>query len=221
MEIHDFSQLPVVRGKGTRPIRIISWKSIGRQLSSDPDSSLRDCVNRNFPEASLDEELISAIPRINEQGYIVVLGSDRAISGIVTSSDIGEALIHVARPFMLIEECESLLRSFVGALLDSNQITREALQKYVQTSKRQDFKSPEELALGDVTAMFCSREVIDKLSSHHDLLELGKILAGMVKLRNTLMHFRIRTAELDHVETILPQINRTLREILTSGIREN
>lgn len=219
MEMYDFSQLPVIRGKGRRPSGVVSWKSIGRRLSLDPNTSLGSCVDKSFPKAKLDDELIPVIPRINEQGYVVVLKVNGDISGIVTSSDIGDALIDVASPFMLIEECELLLRNIVGSLLDTNQVKRETLEKHLLDPKRQSFDSLDDLTLGDVTAIFCSREVRENLSSHYDLLELGKTMAMVVNLRNTLMHFRIRTSEHDRVESILPRVNRMLREILTSSLQ--
>lgn len=48
MELNNFSQLPVVKGKGNRAVGIVSWQSIGKALLQNPNSKLDQCIDRSI-----------------------------------------------------------------------------------------------------------------------------------------------------------------------------
>ncbi|WP_162240147.1 CBS domain-containing protein [Rathayibacter sp. Leaf296] len=177
MKLHDFSQLPVVNGGGTRPVGAISWESIGQALSDDPRATLQDCVARDAPVMGLDDELLTAIEKINKTGFVIVTGPSGEISGIVTSADLGQALADIARPFVLVERCEGELRRIVVELLDSGPISRSEINALISRPKMTDSSSPSDLTFGDLVAVVTAQSVWSVLDTHYDRCR-GQASAG-------------------------------------------
>ena len=71
MQLHDFSQLPVMTGERTVK-GIISWKSIGTSFSLEgPCEWVRDCMEESVEEISIDAPLYEAIGSIAKHGYLL------------------------------------------------------------------------------------------------------------------------------------------------------
>jgi predicted transcriptional regulator len=62
MELHNVSQLPVLRGP--RAVGVVTWESLGRALFRGPDVSLKDCTVTDFPKASIDSALLDYVDEI-------------------------------------------------------------------------------------------------------------------------------------------------------------
>lgn len=217
MKLYDFSQLPVVNGGGTRPVGAISWESIGQKLSDNPRATLQDCVDRDAPVVRLDDELLTAIEKINKTGFVIVTGSNGEISGIVTSADLGQALADIARPFVLVERCENELRKIVVELLESGQISRVEIDALISRPKMSDSASPNDLTFGDLVAVVTAQSVWTLLNTNYDRIEVKQALDRASKLRNTLMHFRERNNDFVSASHMLPQIASVLSAIRLSA----
>ena len=213
MKLYDFSQLPVVNGGGTRPVGAISWESIGQALSDNPRATLQDCVDRDAPVVGLDDELLTAIEKINRSGFVIVTGSSCEISGIVTSADLGQALADIARPFVLVERCENELRKIVVDLLERSHISLGDINALIPRPKMTDSVSPNDLTFGDLVAVVTAQSVWPLLDTHYDRVEVKQALDRASKLRNTLMHFRERNTDFISASRMLPQIASVLTAI--------
>lgn len=222
MELHDFSQLPVVRGKGTIPVGVVSWLSIGKTLSRIPNATLSDCIAADAPKHRLSDELLPTIPTINRHGFVLVVRDDRSISGIVTSADIGDKLVTIAQPFLLVQECERRLRAIISTLIDAGLVKKEELASRIADENKRDFGDPSDLTFGDVCAIVKWKNTREFFGSNYDFDEVGNALDKVAALRNALMHFRVRELEHDQAEVLLPHLNEILRNIQESipGIRE-
>ncbi len=97
MRLHNFSQLPVMRGK--RPRGVVSWRSIGRALLKNSSAKLEDCIDDSVASVGLGDDLLETIDRINQDDYVLVVKKNGDISGIVTSADLGDALAAIARTY--------------------------------------------------------------------------------------------------------------------------
>ncbi len=108
MQLHDFSQLPVMPSGSDRDVHgLMSWRSIGeRQVLGLPAEHVRDCMDPSPEILPIDMPLFDAIGRITLHGYALVRQPDRRISGIVTVSDLSEHFLSLAGPFFLIGQIE-------------------------------------------------------------------------------------------------------------------
>ena len=132
MLTNDFSQLPVMTSE--REVKgIVSWKSIGSRLAiGQKCSRIRECMDPAQIIAA-EASLFEAIDIISLHDYVLVQAIDRTISGIVTASDLSQQFRDLSEPFLLIGECEHLIRRLIhgkfkvdelDAVKDSNDINR-------------------------------------------------------------------------------------------------
>ncbi len=118
---NDFSQLPVMTTdrevKGS-----VTWKSIGSKLLTGKRSDfVRDYVEP-AQVISAETSLFDAITLVARHGYVIIHAIDRTICGIVTASDLSLQLKTLAEPFILVGECESLLRRFIHGKFSAEQL---------------------------------------------------------------------------------------------------
>ncbi|WP_167349088.1 HPP family protein [Pseudoclavibacter helvolus] len=210
MELHDFSQLPVLHGR--RPVGAVTWESIGKALLNDVNAQLRNCIDREAPTVKITDELLDVIPKINESGYALVLGPDRTLSGIVTSADLGVALDQLARPFLLIERLEFRLRALLNWATQ-----RDLADRTIDTDGEPD-RAPDEHTLGELVTALNRLDVWRRADAFFDPKLMQEQVGRVVALRNQLMHFRpLEKAEADTL-AVLPQLVRmTDRVIATVG----
>ena len=112
MQMHDFSQLPVMQSDFTVD-GIVSWKTIGTRTALGKEiREVRHCTDPAV-EVNSDARLFDAIGDIREHGYVLVRDTRNRISGIVTTSDLADQFVQLARPFLLIGEIEGHLRNML------------------------------------------------------------------------------------------------------------
>ena len=219
MKLNDFSQLPVVRGRsGTRPIGVISWQTIGQALFLDSAATLEDCVE-DAPRVGIESDLLGAIPLINVHGYVLVIDGNKDLSGIVTSADLGQALADIAKPFLLIEQCESEMRGIVNLLLEKELFDLDAMVATLPAASREPFDSPDKLTFGNLVSIVTSEAAWGRYSLRYDRSEIVRSLQGITSMRNTLMHFRRRDSAFDTAYAELPKMAEMLSAIAHSILR--
>ncbi len=115
MMYHNYSQLPV-----TQDLRhidgMISWRSIGVARSKKQAGDckyVRDCLDKEHSTVGLDTPLLDAVEKIARDEVVLVLGADRRIAGIVTTSDLSLKYHELAGPFLLLQEIEDRLRLLI------------------------------------------------------------------------------------------------------------
>lgn len=215
MELHDFSQLPVVRGTGKQPKGVVTWETIGRSLAVNPDARLKDCIDSNPPTLRIDHDLMDAIEEINRAGYALVVKRNKELSGIVTSADLGTALAQITSPFLLLEQLEDRLSGIVRHL-QSLGMTRRPDPRTVRTTDDEAVLiEVDDLTLGDKITLATSKETWHFVTATYDRSAVATSLEGAAKLRNRLMHFRQLERGDSHALTSLPSLVATLTRITT------
>ena len=186
MQLKDFSQLPVIDGKGFRDVKgVISWKSIGSRLALGQENDLvRDYMN---PARVIHSEapLLDAIDDISEHGYVLVIGADKSIAGIVTGSDIAKQFLQLASPFLLIGEIEGHLRSLVQGKFTLEQL-RGSSPNHEGGHK---ISGPADLTLGDYCRLLQDPDCWSLLNLGIDRALFVDRLDAVREIRNDVMHF--------------------------------
>lgn len=192
MELHGFSQLPVVSGRNNylKSEGVVTWQSIALGLLKNPQATLEECTGPKPREVGLDDDLLTAVPVINEVGYVVVVTSRGHLVGIVTSADVGEALVEIAGAYLDLSACERQLRLLVARCLDTGSLTEEEITSVVVRHGHSYTGEVEDLPLGillDVARLSGVRRAIDR-GHHADTLY--NELSELAEARNAVMHFR-------------------------------
>lgn len=184
MQLHDFSQLPVMTGDRTVK-GIISWKSMGTSFSlGGPCEWVRDCMEEPAEETSIDAPLYEAIGSIAKHGYSLVRGKDNAVTGIVTASDLSEQFMHLAGPFLLIGEIEGHLRQLIHG-----KFTVEEMQLTSEGEGRRGISGSADLTFGGYCRLLSKPEYWDRLNLGVDRRQFVKHLETVRNIRNDVMHF--------------------------------
>ncbi|MCW3084031.1 MAG: hypothetical protein JWP12_1397 [Bacteroidetes bacterium] len=184
MLMHDYSQLPIL--SGIRDVDgIISWKSIGRALSLGKGClTVNDCKDE-VVILNYDEPLFNAVKFVLDKEVVLVRQKDKTISGIVTSTDIGEQFISLAEPFLIIEQIENHIRR----MLDGK-FTLDELRKSIDPSdKSREIKNLSDLTFGEYIKIIENPEKFEKLKLKIDRIVIIKQLEEVRKIRNDVMHF--------------------------------
>lgn len=221
MELGDFSQLPVMRGK--KAVGVISWQSIGRALARNPGATLEDCLDRDFPRFRLEDDLLRAIDDVNRHGYVLVVGAQDKIVGIVTSADLGEALADLAQPFLYFERLEDSLRKIFEVMRKREQLGSEDVARALPRTPRDPSAPAEQFTLGDLVAVITDKQVWERLTETFERRAFLRALQAAVATRNQIMHFRALTWEDERTVQSLPNLVRvatTLLEDLIARISE-
>lgn len=216
MELHDFSQLPVVRGAGKHPKGVVTWETIGQALAVNPDATLKDCIDSNPPTFRIDHDLMDAIEKVNQVGYTLVVKQNEDLSGIVTSADLGTALAQITSPFLLLEQLEDRLSRIAQHLQALEMTSHRDLQSAETKDDEVISTKVDELPLGDKITLATRKETWHCVTSTYDRRAVATSLEGAAKLRNRLMHFRQLEGSDAHALASLPSLVATLTRISTA-----
>ena len=183
MQLHDYSQLPVMTNE-YKVSGIISWKSIGARLSLGRKCEyVRDCMDPP-EELSVTAPLFDAIATIAEHGYVLIRGTENAITGIVTASDISLQFMQLAGPFLFVGEIEGHLRHLIHGKFTLEQLRAASLSEGGQT-----VEGSGDLTLGGYCQLLGDRSNWEQLNLNIDRAEFIKHLNDVREIRNDVMHF--------------------------------
>ncbi len=184
MLTNDFSQLPVMTTerdvKGT-----VSWKSIGSRLALGKKCPLvKDCID---PAQVINAEasLFEAINIIAEHDYVLVRAHDRTICGIVTASDLSQQFRDLSEPFLLIGECEHLLRRLIHGKF---KVVELEDAKHSNDTNR-TVTGVADLTFGEYVRLLSDKNRWAKLKLPIDRKEFISRLDRIREIRNDVMHF--------------------------------
>ena len=184
MELHDFSQLPVMENERTVK-GIISWKLIGAQFSFGRKCEyVRDCME-TAKELAIDAPLFDAIQVVAEHGYVLVRGADRTITGIVTATDLSNQLIQLAGPFLFIGEIEGYLRQLIHKKFTIEQLRGEPSS----FDSGRIINGSADLTLGEYCRLLEKEDNWKLLGLTVHRGTFVKHLDSVRKIRNDVMHF--------------------------------
>ena len=199
MQMHDFSQLPVME-TDFKVNGIISWKTIGMRTALGREyREVRDCMDPAV-EVAADARLFDAIGDIREHGYVLVRDVRNKISGIVTTSDLADQFVQLARPFLLIGEIEGHLRNLLH-----RKFTLDELRGEDSGDSGKTINGTADLTFGGYCHILQNPKYWERLNLNIDRGEFIKHIETVREIRNSIMHFNTdRTAD--------PDI-RTLRDV--------
>jgi predicted transcriptional regulator len=213
MEVNEFSQLPVVRGKGTRPIGVVSWATIGQSLLRNREATLADCIDLSIRSVSLDSDLLDAIPAINRDGYVLVVDLKGDISGIVTSADLGDALADLAGPFLSVAECERTMRNLVSVCIERSHLDVKRITSILKNAEPFD-GNVAGLTFGELVTLLVTPDVWALIGAGYERNVMADQLNRVSEIRNKIMHFRELDGEqrdtADHVARVTAVLSRML-----------
>ena len=211
MELHDFSQLPVMENERTVK-GIVSWKLIGAHLSFGRECEhVRDCME-TAKELAIDAPLFDAIQVIAEHGYVLVRGTDKTITGIVTATDLANQLMQLAGPFLFIGEIEGYLRQLIHKKFTIEQLRGET----PPFDSGRTINGSADLTLGEYCRLLEKEDNWEllKLTVHRGTFI--KHLDSVRNIRNDVMHFEPDGLS-DEDTKQLKDFSRFLRKLISSG----
>lgn len=187
MMYHNFSQLPVTQDL-RRIDGMISWRSIGvsgNRIQDQKCELVRDCLDKNYSTVDLDTPLLDAVEKIIREEVVLVLGSDRRITGIVTTTDLSQKYHELAAPFLLIQEIEDRLRILIDCTFSEDDIS-SAKDPRDHTRKVQEAA---DLTFGEYIRLLEARENWIRLDLALDRRVFIRLLRDVKAVRNEIMHF--------------------------------
>ncbi|MGW8439207.1 CBS domain-containing protein [Nocardiopsis sp. NPDC055879] len=209
MSARNFSQLAVVSANGICE-KAVSWESIGKARLSGSDPQTVAEVATEVPSVALEAPLLEQIPTIFRHGFILVhSGSRKALKSIITTSDLTLRFGDIARPFLLTEEAERLLRRCVDKTFDL-----ETIAKAVPKQKSQRVRSASDLTLGNYGYLLDMGEAWEKLGWDVDRETFLELLEEMREMRNDIMHFRrgpLKKEEIGKLENFVELMRKLAR----------
>jgi CBS domain-containing protein len=211
MLTNDFSQLPVMT-TGREVKGSISWKSIGIRLALGKKCTvIRECMDPAQIIAA-ESSLFEAIKIITEHDYVLVQAQDRTICGIVTASDLSQQFSNLAEPFLLIGECENLIRRLIHGKFKVEEL-KEAQNS---SDPNRTVAGVADLTLGEYVRLLEDASRWSRLKLSVDRREFIDRLDKVREIRNDIMHFDPQGVDPEAMK-VLREFVRFLQELRRLG----
>ena len=196
MMTHRYSQLPVTQNM--RDVDgMISWRSMGRaRARGSVCEFVRDCLE-DVRILNQEAPFFEAVDTITEEEVVLVRGRDRAITGIVTTSDLSRAYHQRASPFLLLGEVEDGIRT----LLDRS-LSAEIKQAKDPDDDAREIEEAADLTFGEYVRLLQVPENWKKLRLDIDGKLFVQLLNDVREVRNDVMHFRPDSSEPENLEKV-------------------
>ena len=184
MMIHDFSQLPVTQNGNRNIVGFISWQTIGTARQHGVSSNVvKDYKREDVRTVSPETPLLDVFGIVLKNDFVVVVNKDKALQGIITTTDISAQFLSSTEPFLLIEEIENHIRNLLN-----EKLLLERIQQVCQEEKRK-VESIDDLTFGEYLQLFGAEDVWERLGIRADRSTMLKQLDHLREIRNDVMHF--------------------------------
>ncbi|WP_322103952.1 CBS domain-containing protein [Paraburkholderia sp. J41] len=185
MMLRDYSQLPVMTTE--REVKgIVTWSSIAHHLQFDGERpvTVQACMQQavEVPESA---SLFNVIGLIAEESYVLVRGSDKKITGIVTATDLNEQFQQLSEPFLLLGEIENHIRSLIDGKFTPDEL--KVLKDPADANRT--VESVADLTLGESIRLLESEDNWKKIDVPLDRAVFTGELNEVRRIRNDVMHF--------------------------------
>ncbi|HEY9439095.1 MAG TPA: CBS domain-containing protein [Streptomyces sp.] len=120
MRTKNYSQIPVIES-GSVLHGVVTWRSVVKAYEKAARPDLAEALI-DPPVVEAHHDFFSLLPRVSEEGYLLVRANNGSFSGIVTAADITERFGATAWPFFVIGEIEFRLRKCLGAKIGPDAI---------------------------------------------------------------------------------------------------
>jgi hypothetical protein len=135
-------------------------------------------------EISADASLFSAIDLIVQHDCVLVRDSERKISGIVTTHDLGVQFGSLAEPFLLLGEIENHTRGILTPLSRA-----ELANAADPDDKDREIEDVADLTFGEYLRLLTDKKIWSKLGLKIDQKTFAGHMEDIRKIRNDVMHF--------------------------------
>jgi CBS domain-containing protein len=204
MILNDFSQLPIYSSPKGEVDGMISWKSIGRNLGLGKKClTVNDC-KEDIIILKYDTPLFEAVKDVLDKEVVLVRKKDKTISGIITTTDIGEEFVSLAEPFLFIEQIENHLRRLLHEKFSPEEI--QVNSQYEEKAK--EIKKLSDMTFGQYVRILEHPGRFEKLGLNIDRSLFVKQLEAVRLIRNDVMHFDIANKnDTRQIETLKQTLN--------------
>src|SRR5260370_309684 len=180
---HNFPQLPVMVNE--RDVKgIVTWRTIGRRFVLGTNCEAVREVMEPHQEISADASLFSAIELIVQHDCVLVRDSEKKISGIVTTHDLGAQFGSLAEPFLFLGEIENHVRRVLGPVSKG-----ELAAGADPTDGEREIEDVTDLTFGEYVRLLTDKKIWSKLGLKIDQKTVTHYLEEIRKIRNDVMHF--------------------------------
>lgn len=187
MMMHGYSQLPVLSGRGV--VGVISWSCIGRAVAKKREISGTEEVQQFMgpipAKCRADEPLFDVMQQVIREEYVLVEDETRAVSGIITTTDLAEFLRDGYEAFALLAQIEALLRQCLNREFTSDQL-RTAL---APGDASRVVSGAQSLTFGEYRRFLENQANWDRLGLRIDRVGFLKHMERVNEIRNDVMHF--------------------------------
>ncbi len=212
MLAHDYSQIPVMTTE--RDVKgIISWTSIGSRLVLGIKCLAVDDCMVPAHEISTEPYLFSAIDDIVRHQYALIRDSEKIITGIVTTTDLGLQFRQLGEPFLILGEIENYLRRII-----QDKYSIDELKEICDSSDtNREIQGVADLTFGEYLRLLENPERWKKLGLLINREQFIKHLDEIRKIRNDVMHFDPDGISNQDMET-LRRFTRLMQELANIGV---
>ncbi|MCX5393180.1 HPP family protein [Streptomyces sp. NBC_00094] len=121
MRTKGYSQIPVIE-RGATLCGVVTWSSVAKVYETTASAVLAEAMVEDPPVVEAHHDFFQLLPRVSDDGYLLVRASDGSFCGIVTTADITQRFDATAWPFFVVGEIESRLRKCLGARIGEDAI---------------------------------------------------------------------------------------------------
>ncbi|MGO9739313.1 MAG: CBS domain-containing protein [Desulfomonilaceae bacterium] len=195
---NGYSQVPVV--SGTAVLGVFSFRSFAQGAlkmgceNVDPRELPVDDFVERVPFVRVTDDQLEALRENIDQYSAVLVGEERRLQGILTSSNIMDYLRQIAKPYFLMSEIELGLRQMIRLSVNDDQLT-----VCIMSSLRKE-KSLEEMVFAEYDKLIFDEK-------HWDYFEpvFGNLrertqarFNGIRIIRNAIFHFKRELSPEEH-----------------------
>lgn len=189
MCLKKYSQLVVAESDKSLAISIkgiISYQSIANALISGSATTVNDCLDRETPQVSIDDDIGMVIRHLEEHDVVLVIGRDKRLSGIVTAWDLAAEFEELVGPFKWIGEIEHRVKRRL-----EDKVGKDDISSFFSEIKLEpSLADTEMLTIGGLVLFVQNVDNWEKLELPFDRQVFCAGLDMVRELRNRIMHFR-------------------------------
>ncbi|MFF3406995.1 CBS domain-containing protein [Streptomyces sp. NPDC002742] len=181
MAERGFSQLPVLDGLGTLQ-GVVTWASIAHMHATGREATVRNALTSEYHAVESTAYLLPVVPMIQAYGFVLVRSAAGSVTGIVTTADLADQFVAIARPFFVLGEIERRLRRCLSRVYGEDDVRR------VHKDRRR--RQVDQLMFGEYIRLLDDEERWKKLNwPGVDRGHFVGLLRRVKDVRNGVMHF--------------------------------
>lgn len=195
MQIHDFSQLPVMSGRAVKGA--VTWRSMAAAMMRSPIATVQEAMTKAVV-VRFDEDLLALASIIAECEFVLVKDQRERVTGLVTAEDLTRLFADRARTFLQLGEVDQRLRDLLASRVALADV-QELCSQPDGTSRVMDF---DDMSIGDYQRVLENPRCWDCLGWPLERREFLRLLDDVRGVRNDVMHFNPDPIEPDRLARV-------------------